>query len=623
MSFRDLLLGKPIPTAEERQQKIGTLEGIPVFGLDALGSAAYGPEAALTLLLPLGVAGLRYIVPISVCIIALLAIVFFSYRQTIAAYPGGGGSYTVASENLGPFPGLLAAAALMIDYILVVAVGISAGVGALVSAVPSLLPHTLGLCLAILFLITLVNLRGVRETGLAFMAPTYVFVATLLGTIAFGVVKSVLAGGHPAPIAAPPAAASASVAVAGGWLLLQSFANGCTAMTGVEAVSNGVRTFRDPRVPNAQRTLTTIIGILIVMLAGIAYLAHAYGIVATRPGAPGYQSVLSMLVAAVAGRGAFYYVTIASILAVLALQANTAFADFPRVCRAVAQNSFLPHTFRYRGRRLVYSEGILVLAAIAGVLLVIFGGVTDRLIPLFAIGAFLAFTMSQAGMVGHWKRQGGRRSRHFMIINAAGAVATGITALIVLVAKFTQGAWVTAILIPALLALMITVRRHYRRTERELDAANALKLKAPERPLVVLAYEAWNKVAENALQFALTLSPEVHAVHVTAEDESCERLLSEWNSRVVAPLRASGMPEPKLVRLPSPYRAVLSPIVSYVLELEVAHPGRLVAVLVPELVETRWYHYLLRTNRAELLKAMLIGKGNQKIVVISLPWYLD
>ncbi len=301
MSVLDILLGKPLATSDERAEQIGTSSGIPIFGLDALSSAAYGPEAALTLLIPLGAAGVAYIVPVSASIIVLLTIVYFSYRQTIAAYPGGGGSYTVASENLGTFPGLLAAAALMIDYILVVAVGISAGVGALVSAVPSLQPHTVSICLGILVVITIVNLRGLREAGIFFMVPTYLFVGTLLAAIVIGVFKTVLAGGHPMPVIAPPPPPSAAVAVASMWMLLQVFSNGCTAMTGVEAVSNGVRAFREPTVRNAQRTLTVIIGLLIVMLAGIAFLIRAYGIAATDPGRAGYQSVLSMLVAAVVG----------------------------------------------------------------------------------------------------------------------------------------------------------------------------------------------------------------------------------------------------------------------------------------------------------------------------------
>src|SRR5271154_6277119 len=287
MSLTDLLLGRPLATREEGAERIGPAAGIPIFGLDALSSAAYGPEAALTLLIPLGLAGVGYIVPITASIIALLAIVYLSYRQTIDAYPGGGGAYTVAHQNLGSFAGLLAAAALMIDYILVVAVGISAGVGALVSAIPSLQPHTVSICLGILVIITIVNLRGLREAGIFFMVPTYVFVGTLLIAILIGTVKTVLAGGHPIPVAAPPVPPGVAVTLASMWLLLQVFSNGCTAMTGVEAVSNGVRAFREPTVRNAQRTLTVIIGLLIVMLAGIAFLIRTYGVAATDPGRPG------------------------------------------------------------------------------------------------------------------------------------------------------------------------------------------------------------------------------------------------------------------------------------------------------------------------------------------------
>src|SRR5262245_22998832 len=406
MRLMDWLFGRPLATSEEKHQRVGVLAGIPMLGLDALGSAAYGPEAALMLLIPLGAAGVSFIVPITLVIIALLLIVYVSYCQTISAYPGGGGSYTVAKENLGTTFGLLAAAALMLDYVLVVAIGISAGVGALVSAIPELQPHILKLCLGILVLITLVNLRGVRESGLAFMVPSYVFIVSLLGLLAVGTVKALSAGGHPTPLG-PPDPLPAATATVGAWVILRSFASGCTALTGVEAVSNGVTAFRQPGTEYAQKTLTAIILILAVMLLGIAYLCQAYGIGATSPEEPGYQSVLSQVVAAVAGKGVVYYVTIGSVLAVLCISANTGFADFPRLCRIIAQDDFLPHVFAHRGRRLVYSQGILVLAALAGVLLVAFGGITDHLIPLFAVGAFLAFTLSQAGMVAHWWRESG------------------------------------------------------------------------------------------------------------------------------------------------------------------------------------------------------------------------
>ena len=622
MSVLDILLGKPLATSDERAEQIGTSAGIPIFGLDALSSAAYGPEAALTLLIPLGALGIAYIVPVSASIIVLLTIVYFSYRQTIAAYPGGGGSYTVASENLGTFPGLLAAAALMIDYILVVAVGISAGVGALVSAVPSLQPHTVSICLGILIVITIVNLRGLREAGIFFMLPTYLFVGTLLAATLIGTFKTVLAGGHPMPVVAPPAPPSAAVAVASLWMLLQVFSNGCTAMTGVEAVSNGVRAFRDPTVRNAQRTLTVIIGLLIVMLAGIAFLIRAYGIAATDPGRPGYQSVLSMLVAAVAGRGWFYYVTIGSVLVILSLSANTAFADFPRLCRAVAQNNFLPHSFGFRGRRLVYSEGIVVLAVLAAILLILFGGVTDRLIPLFAIGAFLAFTLSQAGMVAHWRRVRGEGATHSMIVNGLGAVATGITLVVVLVAKFTSGAWVSALLIAALVSSMLWVRGHYRAVAAETSSSAPLQIGTLGPPIVIVPIQDWGKISQRALQFALTLSPDIRALHVATEDET-NALREEWDRVVGAPLQQAGRTPPELITLPSPYRLILKPILDYVLQIEKDHPDRQIAVIVPELVEKHWYHYPLHNQRAELLKAFLLLHGSRRIVLINVPWYIE
>ena len=621
MSFLDILLGKPLATSDERAEQITASAGIPIFGLDALSSAAYGPEAALTLLIPLGAMGIAYIVPVSASIILLLTIVYFSYRQTIAAYPGGGGSYTVASENLGMYPGLLAAASLMLDYVLVVAVGISAGVGALVSAVPSLQPHTMVICLGILVVITIVNLRGVREAGVFFMLPTYLFLGTLLWVIVVGIVKTALAGGHPMPVVSPPPAGPTLVASAGAWVMLQVFSNGCTAMTGVEAVSNGVRAFREPTIRNAQRTLTVIIGLLIVLLAGIAYLIRAYGIAATDPGKPGYQSVLSMLVAAVTGRGWFYYVTIGSVLLILCLSANTAFADFPRLCRAAAQNGFLPHSFGYRGRRLVYTEGILVLAVLAAILLALFGGVTDRLIPLFAIGAFMAFTLSQAGMVAHWKRLGGPGAGGYMLVNGLGAVATGITAVVVLVAKFTAGAWMSALLIVFMVAAMLWVQRHYKDVAAELSDSIPLQLDSVAPPLVVVPIQNWSKISQRALQFALTLSPDIRALHVATEDEA-DTLREQWGRMVEEPLLRTGRKPPELITLPSPYRLVLRPILDYVLDAEKQHPERQIAIIVPELVERHWYHYPLHNQRAELLKALILLNGSTRIVLINVPWYI-
>jgi len=400
MHLSDLLIGRRLANQEGKARKITAIEGVPAMGLDGLGSSAYGPEAALTILIPLGAEGLHLIRPIMGAILVLLAVLYFSYRQTIEAYPSNGGSYTVAKENLGANAGLLAASALMIDYILNVAVGISAGVGALTSAIPQLHPYTLELCLAVLALITVVNLRGTLEAGLVFSIPSYLFVASFGGLLLWGVAKALIAGGSPAPIVRPPPLTTATAGAAI-WLLLRSFASGCTAMTGVEAVSNGVSAFRDPSVKHAHRTLTGIVLILGLLLGVISYLAPAYGVGAMDQTQPGYQSVLSQLAGAIIGRGFVYFIAIGSLLAVLCLSANTSFVGFPRLCHLVAQDGYLPRAFAAPGRRLVYSVGILWLAAAAGLLLTVFGGITDRLIPLFAVGAFTAFTLSQLGMAFH------------------------------------------------------------------------------------------------------------------------------------------------------------------------------------------------------------------------------
>ncbi|MHB8542052.1 MAG: APC family permease [Candidatus Acidiferrales bacterium] len=619
MSVMNFLFGRPLRSSEERGEKLGAKAGIPIFGLDALSSAAYGPEAALALLIPLGVAGVIYIVPITISIIILLLIVYFSYRQTIEAYPNGGGSYTVAGQNLGPFAGLLAAAALMIDYVLTAAVGISAGVGALVSAFPRFEPHTLIICLAILVLITIVNLRGVRETGAAFMIPTYLFIGTLLITLGIGLVKAISSGGHPIPVAAPAALHAATAAV-GAWLLLKAFSSGCTAMTGVEAVSNGVQAFREPVAKTAQLTLTIIIAILVVLLAGIAFLSRAYHIGATNPG-PGYQSVLSQLTAAVVGKNAFYFVTIASIVLVLSLSANTAFADFPRLCRLLAQDGYLPNPMAVRGRRLVYTQGITVLAILCAVLLIIFRGVTDRLIPLYAVGAFLAFTLSQAGMVMHWRRAGKGKVRPAMIINAVGAIATASTVLIVTFTKFVDGAWITTLLIPSIIGFMYAIRRHYAAVAKDVSDPAPLDFADRAAPIVVMPMMAWNKISREGLEVALNLSSDVHVLHIDCGEEE-ENVHKQWTDLVEKPMKKAGLQVPRMTILKSPYRFIINPIVDYVLELEKKNPNRQIAVLIPELVQKHWYQYFLHNQRATWLKAALLLKGDQHIIVVNVPWYL-
>lgn len=578
----------------------------------------------MTLLIPLGVAGLHYIVPIITAILILLGIVFFSYLQTIAAYPNGGGSYTVASENLGTGPALLAAAALMIDYILTAAVGISAGVTALTSAIPALQPDTLLICLFILAILSIVNLRGVKEAGAAFIIPTFMFVGTLLVLIGVGVYHTILSHGHPIPVAPPPPALPATIKYLGIWLLLKSFSNGCAAMTGVEAVSNGVNAFEEPRARKAQVSLTMIIAILVVLLFGTTYLARAYGITAMEPDALHYQSMVSILTTAVFGRGWFYYLTMASILVALSLSANTAFAGFPRLARAIAANDYLPHVFLLRGRRLLFSHGIYALTGFTAVILFLFDGVTDRLIPLYAIGAFIAFTMSQAGMVVHWKKQEGGYRRHWwhMFVNGFGALATGITTLIVLVTKFVSGAWVTALLIPLLILIMLGVKRHYTRIKREMKDMTPINLSNLEPPVVVIPMARWDRVTEKALRFGLLLSKEIKVVHIHSDNEGDEGLEGIWDEKVLQPIKDAGLEAPELITIPSNFRFVLGPLMDYILKLEDENPGRKVAVILPEMVVAHWWENALHGQRVQLLKLMLLLKGNQRIVLVNIPWYL-
>jgi len=623
MAITDVLFGRPLATSEERAEHIGVAAGIPIFGLDALTSAAYGPEQALYLLIPLGMYGVKYLLPIIVSILILLVIVFFSYRQTIAAYPNGGGSYTVASENLGMGAGLLAAAALMIDYILTAAVGISAGVTALTSAVQGLQRYQLEICLVILVILVVVNLRGVKDTGAAFILPTFLFIGTLLTLIAVGVFKTYAAGGHPVPVATMPPALPQTVKYLGIWMLMKAFSSGCAAMTGVEAVSNGVMAFGEPRAKKAQYTLTVIIAILIALLYGTAWLTKHYQIMAMDPDQAHYQSLLSLLVAAVFGRGWFYFLTMGSVLLALALSANTAFADFPRLTRAIAMHDYLPHVFILRGRRLLFSHGVYALTGFTAVILILFRGVTDRLIPLYAIGAFLAFTLSQAGMVVHWKKQEGEHKGHrwHMFVNGVGAVATGITTLIVLVAKFASGAWVTALLVPTLILIMMAVKRHYVRVKGEMRDMTPLSLAHLEQPIVVIPMARWDRITEKALRFGLLLSKEIKVVHVDC-DEGEESLCVVWDEKILTPIRKEGMQEPELVELQSTYRQIITPLMDYILELEKTNPGRKVAVLLPEMVVKHWWENLLHNQRVQLLKLLLLLKGKQRIVVVNIPWYL-
>ena len=563
----NLLFGRPLATSEERAEHIGPIAGIPVFGLDALSSAAYGPEAALTLLIPLGLMGVQYIVPVSAAIVGLLTIVYFSYRQTIDAYPHGGGSYTVASENLGEGAGLLAAAALMIDYMLTAAVGISAGVGALISAVPSLQPHTLAALPGGAgdsdhreHARRARHRRGVHDSHL----PVHGHAADRDrgGRVACVAQRRPSASGHAAACHCLPATAAVSLVAAAEGVLLRL--HGHDRRGGGEQRRDGLpRRHAQERQDHADHHHRS---------AGRAAGRHRAAVPRLRhrappiPDGPGYESVLSMLTRAVMGHGWFYYVTIGSVLLVLALSANTAFADFPRLTRAIALDDYMPHVFLLRGRRLLYSWGIYVLVALTALLLILFGGVTDRLIPLYAIGAFMAFTLSQAGMVMHWKRQGNAPVR--MFVNGLGAVATGITTLVVLVAKFAEGAWITALLVAVMILLMRAVKRHYVRVDREIDLRPAHRSRRGHRAHRGGAHRSLEPHHREGALVCAVACPTIFAACMcrpaTSRTRSARSGKRTWPLRCARP--ASAFPSSRSCK--SPYRYVLQPVVDYVLKVE-------------------------------------------------------
>ena len=447
------------------------------------------------------------------------------------------------------------------------------------------------------------------------------FVVCVGTTLVIGLVYTFLSGGHPHPVEPPPMVSQATQAVSA-WVLLRAFASGCTAMTGVEAVSNAVPLFKKPAVPNAQRTLTIIVGILGAFLLAIGYLCPAYHIRAMDEQQPGYQTIFSQLVGAVAGRGLFYYLAIASIFIVLTCSAQTSFIGFPRVCRQLAEDGLLPSVFANRGRRLVFSSGIVVLAVLAGALLIVFSGITDKLIPLFAIGAFSAFAFSQIGMVAYWRRKRGKSAREKLIFNALGATCTSVALVIIVVAKFVQGAWITLIVGPGLVWLFWKIRGHYQSIAREVDQPVKLQTGKLRPPVVIIPIDTWNRVTERALRFGLEMSDDITALHVSSEENDNKGLREKWAEKVEKPARAAKSAVPRLEIIHSPYRQIYEPILKFVRKREKENPDRLIAVVIPELVEPHWYEYLLHNIHGAGLRALLFLQGDRRTIVITTPWYL-
>jgi len=602
-SLKRLLLGKPIPSSMAHHERLSRVTGLAVLSSDALSSVAYATDFILATLLVAGIGAFSHAIPISLVIAALLAVVAYSYRQTIHAYPSGGGAYIVAKENISDTAGLIAAASLLVDYTLTVSVSISAGILAVTSAFPTLHAYRVEMCLACLAILMLGNLRGIRESGRIFAVPTYFFVFTIAALLLAGLYKYATGGIVPVQAVLPPGAGHSQLTI---FLLLTAFANGCTAMTGVEAVSNGVPAFRPPEAKNASATLVAMAVIAICMFVGITVLAHAYAVIPTAA-----ESGVSQLGRAIFGTGPVYYLLQAATMLILVLAANTAYADFPRLSSIVARDGYLPRQFMNQGDRLAFSNGIIVLSVFAAVLIIAFRGDTQLLLPLYMIGVFVSFTLSQAGMVIHWRRTKKPGWKTSAAINGFGALVTGIVLVIVAVTKTLEGAWIVLLLIPIIVAIFKATRTHYNHVASQLT----LRGYAPQRRAhntVVMPIGGMQRAVVEALRYAETLSDDVRAVYVDIDPRATEQIRRDWDTwggRV------------KLVVLPSPYRSVMEPLLDYISKVERDQPDDYVTVILPEFVPAQWWQHLLHNQSALLIKGALLFRPN--LVVTSVPFHLE
>lgn len=604
------LLGSPLRTTELHEQRLSKKAALTVFASDNLSSNAYATEEILLVLMA-APALLHYVFPISICIVVLLTIVVLSYGQLIRTYPSGGGAYTVAKENLGVGAGLVAAAALLIDYILTVAVSVAAGVAAIVSAFPALLPYRTLLGALAIAILTVVNLRGVRESARTFAPPVYTFLVTIYALILVGLYRSGVAGGAspvPEPSAAPNLSQLALI-----FLLCRAFAHGCVAMTGVEAISNGVQAFQPPVVRNAQITMYVMAFILGSLLLGLSYLATEFHIL---PRLDGSETVVSQIArqvfgVSVPGWGILYYLTQFSTMAILILAANTGYADFPRLASILAADRFVPRQLANLGDRLVFSNGIIVLGVAALALIWSFGGKVHALIPLYAIGVFLSFTLSQSGLVVHWlkSREAGRWWR--LGLNALGALTTGLVLLIIAVVKFQEGAWLVVVAVPAVMFLFWKTRRHYFELQTELTLSDFEKPRVARHTVIVPVPIHLNRVVLTAIEYAKSISRDVIAVTVNTGEAKAEMLLHNWKKFVE---------DVPLIVLDSPYRSVARPLLRFIGEIEDLRSDDKVTVVLPEFVPKRWWHNLLHNQTSLILKGALLFRPG--IVVTSVPHHL-
>lgn len=616
--LKRVMIGNPIETARQVHERLSKKIAMAVFSSDAMSSSAYATEEVvrhLALAGLIGAAAFRYTAPIAGLIAVLLLIVSFSYRQTIQAYPNGGGAYIVATDNLGRYPGLTAGAALLIDYVLTVAVSISAGVAALTSLYPALIPYRVEMAVGAILLIMFANLRGVRESGRLFAAPTYLFLFTVLLMIGYALFRKLT--GQPIIITPPlgPVAGPGELLLQPGhavepvtaYLLMQSFASGCAALTGVEAISNGVPAFKKPEAHNARITLIWMALSLLVMFGGITWLS-GYG---AEPRAE--ETLISQIGRGVFGDGSILHTVLQYATAgILLLAANTSFADFPRLASLIARDRYLPRQFASLGDRLVFSNGIALLSIFSVALVIIFSAEVSNLIPLYAVGVFLSFTLSQSGMVRHWFKTRESGWRGSAVINGVGAMATFVVMGVIIVAKFVDGAWIVVLLIPLIVLLFVAIHGHYVRTAKQLSL-QGLQSPPALRNTVIVPVSTLHRGTINALKYAQAISPtNVTAVHISMDPEQTRKLRERW------PTWGGDVP---LVVLDSPYRSLVSPLLSYIEEVDARRDNDVVTIILPEFVPKRWWHHLLHNQTTLLIKGALLFRKNK--VVTSVPYQLD
>ena len=603
MSLKSILIGRPIETEREKHERLPKTLGLAVFASDALSSVAYATEEILLVLVLAGTTMLHYSMPIGIGIAVLIAIVAISYRQTIHAYPSGGGSYIVAKDNLGINAGLVAAAALLIDYVLTVAVSITAGVEAITSAVPVLQSHAVMLSMISLLILTVGNLRGVKESGKIFAVPTYVFIGSITALVIYGLFKYFYLPHPPLP--------EYKEAPAGGilpiFLVMRAFASGCTALTGIEAVSNGVKAFKKPEARNASMTLTWMAAILGAFFIGITFLSNHYGILPSEN-----ETVLSQLAHAVFSNGILYYIVQISTFLILILAANTSFADFPRLSSIMAMDGYMPRQLSNRGDKLVFSNGILLLSIFSAVLIIGFGGQTHALIPLYAVGVFLAFTLSQIGMVKHWIDKKGDHWQKSAVINGIGGITTAVVLIVIAGTKFMHGAWLVIIAIPTIVYVTKQVKSHYRSVADQLSLEGHVKETEFKHHSVIIPISGVQKAVIHAVKYAKALSDDVAAVYVCLDPEETKRIQDKWLEY--------GMGVPLIV-LESPYRSIMRPFLDFLDEVHTRYKMGVITVIMPEFVPQKWWHHLLHNQTALLIKGVLTFKKG--IVSTSVPFHLS